>query len=164
MARPLWGVVLALALLGAPSTAKKHPLLIWNASASVPTGLYWVGWKLPSIGDLAVVRLPTHMAALAADREYLPRTAYLLKPVAAISGDRVCRFGGHVFVRGVYMARARTTDRRRRPLPIWQGCRALRPAELFLLSHEPESFDSRYFGPNQADHIVGRATLIFRGL
>jgi conjugative transfer signal peptidase TraF len=162
MARPLWGVVLALALLGAPSTAKKRPLLIWNASASVPTGLYWVGWKLPSIGDLAVVRLPTHMAALAADREYLPRTAHLLKPVAAISGDRVCRFGGHVFIRDALATRALPMDNRRRPLPRWQGCRMLRAGEFFLLSQEPESFDSRYFGPIQAEHIVGRATLFLR--
>jgi type IV secretory pathway protease TraF len=38
----------------------------------------------------------------------------------------------------------------------------LRAGEFFLLSHEPESFDSRYFGPIEALHIVGRATLIFR--
>ena len=162
MARLLWGMVLALALVVAPSMSKKHPLLIWNASASVPTGLYWVGQGVPGTGDLAVAQLPAHMAALPADRGYLPRTAYLLKPVAAISGDRVCRYGAYVFVRGAFMARALTSDSYRRPLPRWQGCRMLRAGEFFLLSHEPESFDSRYFGPIEALHIVGRATLIFR--
>jgi conjugative transfer signal peptidase TraF len=162
-ARPLLGIAVALALLVAPFVGKTRPLLIWNASASVPTGLYSVVWTLPSTGDLAVVGLPTHMAALAANREYLPRTAYLLKPVAAISGHRVCRFGGHVFIRGRFRARALSLDSRWRPLPRWQGCRMLQAGEFFLLSHEPESFDSRYVGPIQAEYIVGRATLIFRG-
>jgi conjugative transfer signal peptidase TraF len=161
MARPPWGVVLALALLVAPSTATRRPLLIWNASASVPIGLYWVARKIPTVGDLAVVRLPPQIAPLAADRGYLPRTAYLLKTVVAAGGDRVCSYGGYVIVHGVYMARIRVADRRRRPLPHWQGCRGLRPAELFLLAREPESFDSRYFGPIRADYVVGRATLIF---
>jgi conjugative transfer signal peptidase TraF len=162
-AQPFLGMALALALLVAPFFGTIRPLLIWNASASVPTGLYWVVWMLPSTGDLAVVGLPRHMAALAADREYLPRTAYLLKPIAAISGHKVCRFGGHVFIRGSFRARAQSMDDRRRPLPRWQGCRVLRAGEFFLLSHEPESFDSRYFGPIQAEYIFGRATLIFRG-
>lgn len=165
MARPLFGVALALALLVAPSIDnKRRPLLIWNASSSVPTGLYWVGQDAPGVGDLAVVQLPPHMAALAAARGYLPRPAYLLKSIVAAAGNRVCRYGAHVFVGGVFTARALATDSRRRPLPRWQGCRMLRAGEVFLLSHQPESFDSRYFGPIQAEHIVGRATLVFRGL
>ena len=163
MARPHWGVVLALTLVVAPSMGKRGPLLIWNVSPSAPTGLYWVGRRVPHVGDLAVVQLPPHMAMLASAREYLPRTAYLLKPVAAASGDRVCRHGSHVFVRGIFAARALATDRQQRPLPRWQGCHILRAGQLFLLSREPESFDSRYFGLIQAEHILGRATLLFRG-
>jgi conjugative transfer signal peptidase TraF len=162
-AQPLLGMAVALALLVARLVGTTRPLLIWNASASVPTGLYWVGRTSPSTADLALVRLPAHMAALAADREYLPRTAYLLKPVAAINGDRVCRFGDYVFIRGAFTARALASDRHWRPLPRWRSCRILQPGEVFLLSNEPESFDSRYFGPIQAQHIIGRATLIFRG-
>ena len=162
-AQPLLGMAVALALLVAPFVGKTRPLLIWNASASVPTGLYWVVWTLPSTGDLAVVRLPTHISTLAADRKFLPRTAYLLKPVAAINGDRVCRFGDRVFIRGAFTARALASDRHWRPLPRWRSCRILQLEEVFLLSNEPESFDSRYFGPIQGQHIVGRATLIFSG-
>jgi conjugative transfer signal peptidase TraF len=161
-AQPLLGMALALALLVAPFFGTIRPLLIWNASASVPTGLYWVERKSPGAADLAVVRLPAHVAGLAADRRYLAHSAYLLKPVAAISGDRVCRFGGHVFIRGTLTARALSMDNRRRPLPRWQGCRTLRPRESFLLSKEPGSFDSRYFGPIRAEHVVGRAMLILR--
>jgi conjugative transfer signal peptidase TraF len=104
------------------------------------------------------------MAAFAADRGYLPRSAYLLKTVAAASGDRVCRYGGHIFVRGVFTAHALETDSRRRPMPVWQGCRTLPAGELFLLSHAPDSFDSRYSGPVQVEQVVGRATPIFHGL
>jgi conjugative transfer signal peptidase TraF len=143
--------------------AKKRPLVIWNASSSAPIGLYWVDPTPPRVGDLAVVRLPARTVALARHRGYLPRGVYLLKPVAAIGGDRVCRHGVHIFVRGAFSARALAADNRQRPLPQWQGCRILDAGELFLLSHAPASFDSRYFGPIQADDSVGRATLILRG-
>jgi conjugative transfer signal peptidase TraF len=162
MARPLWCTLTAFALLVAPSLGKNRPLLIWNASSSVPTGLYWVRQIRPRVGDLAVVRLPAHVAALATDRGYLPSTVYLLKPVVAANGDRVCRYGGHLFVRGAFTARALEMDSRRRPLPVWQGCRTLRTGDFFLLAHEPQSFDSRYFGLIRADRVIGRATLIFR--
>ena len=163
MAHSLWSAMPALALLVAPVMAKTCPLLIWNASSSVPIGLYLVDPKPPGAGDLAVVRLPVRTAALAHDRGYLPRGVYLLKPVAAIGGDRVCRHGTHIFVRGALLARALAADSRERPLPRWQGCRILRAGEVFLLSHAPASFDGRYFGPIQPDASVGRARLILRG-
>src|SRR5215472_995292 len=120
-ARPLWAMVIALAILVAPSTVKRRPLLAWNVSASVPTGLYWVAHSGPYLRDIAVVRLPPRMAALAVNRGYLPRTAYLLKPVVAARGDQVCRYGGYILIRGVFTAHALPKDRRQRPLPRWQG-------------------------------------------
>jgi conjugative transfer signal peptidase TraF len=127
---------------------------------SAPGGLYWVDRKPPGLGEVAVVLLPERIAALAASRGYLPHSAYLLKPVAAVGGDRVCRYGAHIFVRSAYVARALEADRRRRALPRWQGCRILRSGELFLLSRAPASFDGRYFGAIPAGHVIGRATLI----
>lgn len=91
--QPLLGMSLALVLLGAASLAKQRTLFIWNASPSVPVGLYQVIQASPHVGDLAVLRLPAAIATLAARRGYLRRFAYLLKPIAAIVGDRVCRFG-----------------------------------------------------------------------
>jgi conjugative transfer signal peptidase TraF len=164
MAQPLWGAILALALLFAPVMAKRHPLIIWNQSSSVAIGLYWVEQKPPRAGDLAVVRLPDQTAVLAARRGYLPRSAYLLKLVAAVGGARVCRHGANVFARGALVARALEADPRQRPLPHWQGCRILRSGELFLLGRTPASFDGRYFGPIHAQYVVGRASLILRSL
>ena len=159
-ARPLWGVAFALALLVAPSLTKKRPVLVSNASASVPIGLYWVGQDAPGRGDLAVVQLPTRIAPLATEKGYIPRTACLLKPVAAVSGDRVCRFGAHVLIRGTLTARTLPMDSRSRPLPRWQGYRMLGARELFLLT--PGKLRQPHFGPIQLKHVLGRATLIFR--
>jgi type IV secretory pathway protease TraF len=51
-------------------------------------------------------------------------------------------------------------DRQGRPLPVWQGCRAIAQGEVFLMNwDEPASFDSRYFGPIPLRTIIGRASL-----
>ena len=60
-----------------------------------------------------------------------------------------------------YVALALATDQLARPMPVWQGCRTLRTEEVFLLADHSLSFDSRYFGPLQTQHIVGRATLLW---
>ena len=164
MARALWGTSLGLALLLASILAKRHPLIIWNQSSSAPIGLYWVEQEPPRAGDLAVVRLPEHTADLAARRDYLPLSAYLLKRVAGTGGDRICRHGGNVFIGSAFVARALEADHRERALPQWQGCRILRPGEFFLLSRTPASFDSRYFGPVAAQYVVGCARPILRRL
>src|SRR5215831_19312497 len=162
MARALWGTILGLALLLASILAKRHPLIIWNQSTSAPIGLYWVEQELPRAGDLAVVRLTDHTADLAARRGYLPHSVYLLKPVAGTGGDRICRYGGSVFIGHAFVARALEADRRERPLPQWRGCHILGPGEFFLLSRTPASFDSRYFGPIEAQYVVGCARPILR--
>src|SRR5215831_20166054 len=162
MARALWGTILGLAMLLASILAKRHPLIIWNQSSSAPIGLYWVEQMPPRAGDLAVVRLPDHTADLAARRGYLPHSAYLLKSVVGTGGDRVCRRGGNIFIGSAFVARALEADHRGRPLPQWQGCRILRPGELFLVSRTRASFDGRYFGPIQAGYVFGRARPILR--
>jgi conjugative transfer signal peptidase TraF len=160
-AQALLGMAVALALVVAPFVCTIRPLYIWNASPSVPTGWYWVGRASHQVGDLVVVRLPPVTAAMAARRGYLPRWAYLLKPVAAVGGDHVCRLSGRVFVRRKFTARASATDNLGRPLPVWLGCRMLRSGEIFLLAHGPASFDSRYFGPLLIERVVGRAMRVW---
>jgi conjugative transfer signal peptidase TraF len=158
----LVGTAVALAFLMAPLAIPRRPLLIWNASPSVPVGLYRVTPDPPRVGDLVVLRLPPDMAALAASRRYLPRSVYLLKPVAAVAGDLVCRFGAQLFVRGRYAADAAFADHDGNPMPVWQGCRTLRAGEVFVLADHPSSFDSRYFGPLDSTAIVGSAVLLWR--
>ena len=85
-------------------------LVIWNGSPSVPVGLYLVTKASPRVGDLVVLRLPPVIAAFAARRGYLPTSAYLLKPIAAVAGDLVCRLGQQVLVHRCFAGFAETAD------------------------------------------------------
>lgn len=158
--RPLLGMSAGIALVMA-AFLPKHPLLIWNASPSVPIGLYRIAHGFPRIDDLVLAQLTGPMARLADRRGYLPRSAHLLKPVAAVAGDRVCRFGTHVFVRGRLAALARAKDNIGRHMPAWHSCRTIQSGELFLLAEDAASFDSRYFGPVRPEYLAGRAVLLW---
>jgi len=133
------------------------PWIVWNASSSVPIGLYRVQPMTPGRHDLALIRLAPDLATLANRRGYLHGTDYVLKPVVANAGDTVCRLGAAILVRGDIAALAQRRDRANRPMPIWQGCHTLKPGELFLLSALPDSFDSRYFGRVAATQVIGSA-------
>ena len=157
----LSGTLIAIILVVASAVSARTPLIVWNASPSVPTGLYRVLRMSPRPGDVALVRLPRRIASLAARRAYLSANAYLLKPVAAVSGAYVCRVGTRIFIRGALAGRARISDRRGRPMPIWSGCRTLQPGEALVLAEDPESFDGRYFGPLSHQYLIGRSLLIW---
>ena len=141
-------------------TAFVHPLprLIWNASASVPVGLYRLHSPfMPKVGELVAVLPPKGLGTYLAERHYLPRGAPILKHIAAVAGQRVCRTGTRITVDGNYLGDARSRDRLGRPLPVWAGCRLLSPGDVFLMNGDvPDSFDGRYFGPLPATTIIGR--------
>jgi conjugative transfer signal peptidase TraF len=135
------------------------PMLIWNVSASVPIGLYAVQPSGPlKHGDFVITLPPQPLATFLAERRYLPRGVPLLKHVAALPGEIVCRHGLVITIDGTAVASALTLDRASRPLPVWQGCRTINPAEIFLLNRAvPDSFDGRYFGPLTVTSVIGRA-------
>jgi conjugative transfer signal peptidase TraF len=155
------GTTLAGALLmWAPVDLPTPTLLVWNASASAPIGLYRVDpLARPRVGDRVVVDPPTSVATLLATRGYLPRGVPLIKTVAALPPSRVCRHGFTVTVDGRALASARPTDRRGRELPVWSGCRTLASREVFLLTADvPDSLDGRYFGPSSTASLRGVAS------
>lgn len=154
-------MVISVTIVIASCIGRPVPFVAWNTSLSIATGLYGVRKGWPRLGEVALARLPPAIAALAARRGYLPRSVYLLKPVVAVAGNRVCRFGIRVLVQGKFAALARLADDLGRSLPTWRGCRTLRAGEIFLLAEGPASFDSRYFGPLGQQHIIGRAFLIW---
>lgn len=148
-------------LLVAAMAFKPLPLLIWNASDSVPIGLYLVRKRQPAIGEIAVIAPPDWVRLYASSRGYLPADVWLLKPVFATSSSVVCRFRTHVFVDGKAVARARKFDSQKRILPVWKGCRTLKSDEAFVLAKPKNSFDSRYFGPIKRDQVIGTALPLF---
>ncbi len=141
-------------------------LVLWNASASVPRGLYLLRSASPLyIDELVAVMPPEPLARFAALRGYLPLGVPLLKHIAALDGQIVCRFTDRVMIDGRIAALARERDSRGRTLPRWQGCRALCAGEVFLLNSAiPDSFDGRYFGVLSANTITARAEPIWTTL
>jgi conjugative transfer signal peptidase TraF len=145
----------ALALVS--PAVNRPPALVWNTTRSAPVGVYRVSpIGRTAVGDLVAVRPCRALAAWLDQRGYLPAGALLIKRVAAVAPSRVCRAGAWVVVDNAPAAVAAMTDRRRRALPQWRGCRALQPSELFLLNAAPGSLDSRYFGPLPRSAVVGR--------
>jgi conjugative transfer signal peptidase TraF len=139
------------------------PKLLWNASASVPIGLYAVRRALPLyVGELVVATPPKPLAQFFAARRYLPLGVPLVKHVLALPGQTVCRTGRAITVDGITVGKALEHDRFGRLLPEWQGCRALASGEVFLMNTvPPDSLDGRYFGPLPLTTIVGRADPIW---
>lgn len=158
----LAGGLAALALASA-SLAPPAPRLIWNATASTPVGLYVLTSSTsPRVGDLVAVRPPAPIADVLARGGFLPRGVLLLKPIAALPGQTVCRTGDAVRIDGHAVGVALDRDHLGRPLPRWRGCRRLRANELFLMNPAvPQSLDGRYFGSLPATAVVGRALPIW---
>ena len=149
------------ALLGFAGAAifPVSPRLIWNASASVPIGLYAIR---PAgalhVTELVVVRPPAALASFLDQRRYLPKGVPMLKRILALPGQTACRSNRTITVDGIAMGEALDHDRNGRALPTWEGCRVVGGDEVFLMNWQSEdSFDGRYFGPLPASTIVGRA-------
>ena len=135
------------------------PTYIWNASRSVPIGLY----QLRPAGRLAVtelvaVRPPEPLATFLDLNGYLPIGVPMLKRVLALPGQTVCRKGLTISIDGIDMGDALSRDSRGRPLPVWQGCHAVGADELFLMNWQSEeSLDGRYFGFVPNSSVIGKA-------
>jgi conjugative transfer signal peptidase TraF len=149
----------AVMLLGGLSFIHIAPKLIWNASASAPIGLYSID-RSPAleITDLVAVAAPEPLATFLVERGYLPRGVPLMKRVAGLPGQRVCRTGMRITVDGITMGEALRRDRLGRDLPVWRGCRRVANGEIFLMNWTVrDSLDGRYFGPIPTSSIIGRA-------
>jgi conjugative transfer signal peptidase TraF len=153
------GAATSLALTAALPPA---PLLVWNTTASAPVGLYRLApTGRPAAGDLVVARVPEPLASWFDEAGYLPRGVPLVKHVAAVTGQRICRSGEVLTVDGRFAAQDRDRDRFGRRLPVWSGCYRLGRDELLLLNGAPDSLDGRYFGPSHQSDLIGRAVPIW---
>ncbi len=129
-------------LIGGLSFIHITPRLIWNASASTPVGLYAIAQSPRlEVTDLVAVNAPDPLASFLAERGYLPRGVPLMKRVAALPGQQVCRTGARVTIDGITMGDALTRDR-------------LEQLQVHALVDHAEEADA---GARAAVHDAGRA-------
>jgi conjugative transfer signal peptidase TraF len=153
----------ATAVLLLSTVAGTTPHYIWNASNSVPIGLY----RLRPVAKLTVTELvavqPADVLAAFLDLNgYLPLGVPMLKRVLALPGQTVCRDGLTIAVDGINVGQAYERDGRGRPLPVWQGCRVIADGDVFVMNWQSaDSLDSRYFGPLPTSAVIGRAVPVW---
>jgi conjugative transfer signal peptidase TraF len=146
--------------------ARPVPRFLWNASESVPIGIYRLHpVRRLAVTDLVAVLPPEPVATFLADGQYLPRGVPLLKRVLALPGQIVCRDHlNTITVDKLELGAAREHDSRGRPLPVWQGCREIADGEVFLMNWQSaDSLDGRYFGVLPASAIIARAEPLWTG-
>ena len=155
-------VILLIAVVGVAMlavSASADARLVWNFTPSVPTGLYSIEDSPWGRGDRVALKPSGVLLETLQKSGVLKEGRLLMKRVAAVAGDRVCRVGQQVSVNGLASAVARDDE----SLPAWSGCLWLEAEDVFLLGETDDSFDGRYFGVTSALDIVGpvRALFIF---
>lgn len=149
---------IGLALFGA--AFKPQDRLIWNRTGSAPQGLYWLSDEPFTLGRWVVVSSHSVDAQWAEDHGFVGRNWPLLKQIAGLPGDEICRTDMQILINGTIAGDARLQDSFGRDLPSWQGCVVLGEDQLFLMTAHPDSLDGRYFGPAEIHDLDGVAHLI----
>ena len=136
--------------------------LIWNRTASSPQGLYWRNDGPLTLNGWAVVSAEAPAAKWIADHGYLASGWPIIKRIAGLPGDEICREDETISINGTQAAAALNADSLGQKLPVWSGCFTLQADEIFLLNDHPRSLDGRYFGTTKLENVTGSARLLFR--
>lgn len=154
-----WILVWSAAAAGIAASVGAH--LIWNRTASIPRGLYWVHWgpvRMLRREELVVFPVPLAIRRIVRERGYLPPGAMLLKPVAALPGDSVCTERGPFEINGRVLGWPADRDTMGRSLPRFVVCGRVPVGAVYVAAKHPRSLDSRAFGPIGVETIQGKAT------
>jgi conjugative transfer signal peptidase TraF len=143
--------------MGAPASER----LIWNLTGSVPQGLYWLSDEPFTKGGWVVVSARSGAARWAELHGFVGKDWPLLKRVAGVPGDAICRDGARVLINGEPAGEALIESGGGVLLPTWNGCRRVQEDEIFLMNAHPSSLDGRYFGITRAADTEGSAILLF---
>jgi type IV secretory pathway protease TraF len=147
------GLLIASAAL--PDAIQNPPIII-NETISMAKGAYVRTGVAKNLKRSDIIAMPMNKPA----KDYLgeklgyPKDTMLIKRVAGLSGDVMCRHGIQVTINAQTVQAARR-DSGGVILPYWTGCHVLLPNEVFLLGEHASSFDSRYFGPVPKAELSG---------
>jgi conjugative transfer signal peptidase TraF len=156
---PLLVAAAAISSIMVPEVVDIPAAIFWNASRSVPIGLYRLTpLDALQMEEIVVVDPPTQLEDFIIERGYLPTGTPLLKRLAGLPGQTVCRRDRTISIDGVTFGYAQEHDREGRPMPVWQGCQRIAKGEVFLMNRDVEdSLDGRYFGPIPSSSVIGSA-------
>jgi conjugative transfer signal peptidase TraF len=129
------------------------PWYVVNLTPSAPRGI-WRRLTLPAEIERGMwVILPVPASV----EPWLTSFTPLLKPVAAIEGDRVCVTDETLWIRGTPYGQV-YTEAHGKPLPhLDEGCFTVQKDTVFLASKAFHSVDSRYFGSVPVAVLTARA-------
>ena len=129
-----------------------------NYTDSLPEGVYRL-YPVTEINlnTLIAIDVPEPYKDMVYGRGWLIRGGILIKPVAAMSGDRIDINDSKLYINGRYFGPVFKQDLQGLPLPGVSGSYELKKDGLFLASPYARSFDSRYFGPVTKDSILAEA-------
>ena len=159
---PLVTAGIGLSVMGFSMISTLPERLIWNRTGSVPQGLYWLSDEPFTKGGWVVVSARSAEAEWAELHGFVGRDWPLLKRVAGVPGDEICRDGVMVSINRLPVGEALIASGSGVLLPSWSGCRRVEEDEIFLMNAHPKSLDGRYFGITSARDIEGSAILLFR--
>ena len=134
---------------------------IWNRTGSAPEGLYVLSDEPITRGVWVIVSPRSSEAEWVSKRGYIGEDWPLIKRVAALPGDEICREGNAISINHVRFAEALESDSLGRQMPVWHSCSILAEDEVFLLNSHPRSIDGRYFGPTKVSDIGGSIRLLW---
>ena len=132
------------------------PVFYWNASASLPKGLYMrVGGREIARGDVVIFRPPFKSA-------YLLDVHYYIKTVGGLAGDEYEAADGVFYLRKTPFGKVYETDGGGNPLRRIPG----RPSRIkdgcFLpLASTDRSYDGRYYGDIPIECIKYKVKPVF---
>lgn len=161
-----WGV-LGLAIFSdyIPNFPK---IFYWNATASIPRGLYF---RIPvdsyEDGDIVVYHPSKDVLELAINRGWMPEEAAegltFIKRIGAVAGESymVDEKNRQFWANGTYIGQASAYDSINRKMPLEVGEHVVPPGYFLPVAENPMSFDGRYSGTEPLESIVCRVVPLF---
>lgn len=152
-------LVITLAVIGTSAQILRPPIprLLYNPSESAAVGWYHLRpSERPKRSDQVAAYAPLWARNFAEERGYLPSDYPLIKTVWAVAGEEVCYNNLSVSVPKRPDIPVLGQDVLGRGMPQMSGCHVLKKGQYLLMSPDVQTgFDSRYFGPVDAENIIG---------